>query len=253
MKNNSNAFIGKNVEELFRQSIADYLEVTKTIAMYFKLNGHFTQAINTGLHGEKVDVKLAFSCGHNIDANIKAYKNDGKNKGFNQLTRTSVAKFSETFTLNQKQREDLESIIIKKSLNPSERLFNQAQWNYWHSFFKEKTPSILKWCFAYKPSREILVLFDRTNDIFHIYSMKKTLEKIPKELTHTKGGFNIGECVSFQRKGGNGSLKSDWPKNHIKHPGNNIQLKLKCDKFIKTMETAKITQYALTNYSWHDL
>ncbi len=64
----------------------------------------------------------------------------------------------------------------------------------------------MKWGFSKNPSREILVLYDRSNFIVRIYAMKDLLEKLSKEITFTKGGVNIGECVSFQRKGGNGSM-----------------------------------------------
>ena len=75
--------------------------------------------------------------------------------------------------------------------------------------------------------------------------MKEVLSKLSTEIRFTKGGFNIGECVSFQRKGGNGSISRTIPKTSIKHPGNNIQLKLKTYKMIELLENIKLTEYRI--------
>jgi hypothetical protein len=239
-ENNRNAFIGMNVETLFKNSIVDNAEVTRAIQEHFKLDGHFTQAIKSGIQGEKADVKMEFACGHNIDVNIKAYK---EKSAFNQLTRTSVSKFCNIFDLSSLEQENLENIVVEKSINPKNKLFAEQDWEKWEVFFNNNVKEILKWGFSSKPTREILVLFNRDDNTFRIYPMLQVLKLLNKDITHTKGGFNIGDCVSFQRKGGNGSLSKIIPKNSIKHPGNNIQLKLKCNKFVSSMEFAKIAGY----------
>jgi len=78
-----------------------------------------------------------------------------------------------------------------------------------------------------------------------IYAMKDAINVLNGELVFTKGGFNIGECVSFQRKGGNGSLSRNIPKTSIKHPGNNVQLKLKTNKFVEIAEHIKLYDYKI--------
>jgi len=96
---NRNAFIGQNVETLFKNSIGDHPLAIQAIQEKFKIDGVFQSAMKTGIHGEKVDVKLGFACGHNIDANIKAFKEES---GFNQLTRTSVSHFAVSLKLPRK-------------------------------------------------------------------------------------------------------------------------------------------------------
>jgi hypothetical protein len=55
----------------------------------------------------------------------------------------------------------------------------------------------------------------------------------------------FGGCISFQRKGGNGSLSNNIPKTTIQHPGNNIQLKVKINKLIPILEPFKLSQYTI--------
>ena len=76
--------------------------------------------------------------------------------------------------------------------------------------------------------------------------MKEVLKDIKKDIVFTaKGNVDIGTCMSFQRKGGNGSMSKTIPQTDIKHPGNNIQLKLQVDKFVREMEQRLIGQYII--------
>ena len=240
--NNSNSHIGKNVEALFKNSVGDHPSVIKTLQDLFKIEGRFITAITTGLEGEKADVKMNFACGRNIDVNVKSYK---KASAFNQLTRSSVTRFCKLFDVNDSDKDSLENIVVEKSKNVGNPLFSEIDSDKWKSFFESHAYDILKWCFSYKPSREILVLFCRDDFKMRIYPMKSVLNTLPKKITFTKGGFNIGQCVSFQRKGGNGKLSKSIPKHSINHPGNNIQLKLKIKKFIMLMESVKIDEYSI--------
>jgi len=236
---NRNAFIGQNVETLFKNSIGDHPSAVDAIRDKFKIVGYFQGAMKTGIHGEKVDVKLGFSCGHNIDANIKAFKEES---GFNQLTRTSVAHFCQVFDITERRCE-LEDIVVNKSKNTNHPLFSESDWLNWKPFFTSRKTDILRWCMSSAPSREILVLFNRTSSKMLIYSMKEAIHVLDGGIEYSKGGFNIGECVSFQRKGGNGSLSRNIPKSSIKHPGNNVQLKLKVNKFVEIAEKIKLCDY----------
>ncbi len=46
-----------------------------------------------------------------------------------------------------------------------------------------------------------------------------------------RGNILIGKSVVIQRKGGNGVHSKDIPKDSLKHPGNNIQIKLRMKTF----------------------
>ena len=239
-KQNRNAHIGRNVESLFKNSIIDHPSVINNIKDRFKISGDYEAAITSGIHGEKADVKLGFSCGHNIDANIKAYKGSG----FNQLTRASVSRFADLFNLNENEQRNLEEIVTEKSKNTKNHLFvRKDDIVIWNHFFNTNLKKILKWGFSFKSSREILVLYSRDANTMRIYTMKDVLSKIPKKVTFTRGGANIGGCVLLQRKGGNGSLSKTIPKHDIKHPGNDIQLKLKVSKLVNLLEDVIVAEY----------
>lgn len=243
LENNRNAFVGSNPEALFKNSIIDHPTVIQSIKTYFNLPGDLDASMRSGIHGEKADVKLGFTCGHVIDVNIKAYK---PSSGFNQLTRASINRFCDIFGINKKNREKLKEIVLNKARNTKLDLFPEPERKYWHSFFEPRVNELIKWGFSYKPSREIFVLFDRNEFLFRIYPMKDILKQLyNKPLKFTKGGFNIGENVSFQRKGGNGSLSKTIPKTSLMHPGNDIQLKLKILPFIKEMEKYLLTKYSV--------
>ncbi|HJD67420.1 MAG TPA: hypothetical protein LFV66_03035 [Rickettsia endosymbiont of Bembidion lapponicum] len=79
---NRNAYIGKDAELLFKNSIVNHSDIIDKVRDIFGIKGSFLHAINTGMYAEKSDVKIDFSCGHNIDVSIKAYK---KAFAYNQL------------------------------------------------------------------------------------------------------------------------------------------------------------------------
>jgi len=241
-KNNKNAFAGMNTEVLIKNSIGDHSDVINKLKEHFNIKGDFENAACSGRYREKSDVKINFTCGHYIDANVKGFKNE--KEGFNQLTRTPVHKFCELFCLNSDEKHELENIVVSKSKNTKNPLFSEEQQKKWGVFFRTNVKKILKWGFSKNLNREILVLYNKDTSIVKIYAMKNVLNCLPTDIIFTKGGFNIGGCISFQRKGGNGSI-SKHPKTTIQHPGNNIQLKLIITKLIPILESVKLTEYTI--------
>jgi len=241
-KNNKNAFVGMNNEQLIKNSIVDYPSVINILKDRFNIRGELENTAGGGIYGDKSDVRINFTCGHYIDANIKSYRT---RVGFNQLTRTSVSKFCEDFDLSSQEKEELENIVVAKSRNTKNPLFSVEQQDKWGVFFRKNAKRILKWGFSENQNREILVLYDRDTSLVKIYHMKDVLQQLPTEITFTKGGFNIGGCISFQRKGGNGSVSKNIPKTTIQHPGNHIQLKIKISKIIPILEPIKLAEYSI--------
>ncbi|MDR2629107.1 MAG: hypothetical protein LBC30_03920 [Puniceicoccales bacterium] len=240
---NRNAYIGQNVEILFRNTICDNPSVIRKIQEKFGIDGRFVTAINNGIQCEKADVKINFACGRNVDVNVKAYRGSG----FNQLTRTSVHKFCTIFNINPEMERDLVTVIVNKAKNPDANLFSENDILRWHGTFVSLAKDLLHWGFSHKMSRELLVLYNRDTSKMSIYPMKNVLDLLCSrvEIVYTKGGFNICECVSFQRKGGNGSLSRTIAKTDIKHPGNDIQLKLKVDKFTEMAKLILLAEYVI--------
>ncbi|MDR1087653.1 MAG: hypothetical protein LBL16_05440 [Endomicrobium sp.] len=241
-ENNRNAFAGRNIEHLIKNSIVDHPTVIEKLREQFKIEGKLYNTACGGICGDKSDVRINFVCGHYIDANVKGFRSKS---AFNQLARTTVSKFCEDFNLNRNDKQELENIIVAKSKNAKTPLFPEKQKDKWGKFFNDNAKKLLNWSFSRNPSREILVLFNRDTFVVKIYPMKKVLDRLPTDITFTTGGFNIGSCVSFQRKGGNGSLSKHIPKTAIRHPGNNIQLKAKINKIIEILEPVKLGEYTI--------
>jgi len=236
---NRNAYIGKNVETLFKNSIGDHIDIIDKVIKAFKIEGRFLHAINTGIHAEKVDVKMGFSCGHNIDVNIKAYK---QAVAYNQLTRTSISKFCNIFDLDC--LEYLQNLIVNKSRNVKSFLIPVEEQEKALSIFQPISKEMVKWSFSTKPSRELLALYEREKSQMRIYVMKDVLKALNYNIIFTnKGNIIIGDYIVIQRKGGNGSMSKTIPKDSIKHPGNNIQLKLKVNDFVKGMQDCELASY----------
>lgn len=53
---NRNAYIGKDAELLFKNSIVDHSDIIDKVRDIFGIKGNFSHAINTGMYREKADV-----------------------------------------------------------------------------------------------------------------------------------------------------------------------------------------------------
>ena len=146
---NKNASIGRNAEILFKDSISEYPEVTESLKVAYKIDGDFSESMLTST-GEKCDVKLGFTSGRNIDASMKAYTGNG----FNQITRWSVDNFAEYFTLSEAKREDLRTLILRKSHDPYKiHLFPQEVQESFKDIIQPQISQIIRLAFSKTPSR----------------------------------------------------------------------------------------------------
>ncbi|QQV74531.1 hypothetical protein H6P87_00065 [Rickettsia tillamookensis] len=236
---NGNAYIGKNVEILFKNSISERIDIIDKIKDIFKIEGDFLHAINTGIYAEKADVKMSFSCSYNLDVSIKAYK---QAIAYNQLTRASISNFCKTFNLNC--LDYLQNLIISKSRNVKSNLIPLEEQEKVLSIFQPIAEKMVKWSFSNETARELLVLYQREEKLMRIYVMKDVLKALNYDIIFTnKGNIIIGNYIVIQRKGGNGSLSKTIPKDSIRHPGNNIQLKLKIKDFVNGMKDCELANY----------
>ena len=187
---------------------------------------------------------MEFADGRNIDANIKAYKSSSV--AYNQLTRTSISNFCNRFSLDENFKKELENLFILKARNTKGKLFPIEIQDRIKPIFQNISVEMLKWGFSHKASREILVIYERDNSVMLIYSMKKVFDKLDKTISFTRNGnIAIGKSIVFQRKGGNGIHSIDIPKDSLKHPGNNVQLKMRMKPFIDDMLSCLIATYQI--------
>ena len=240
---NRNAYIGRNVEILFKNSIGDNPSAIAAIQRHFNIAGRFLGAISTGIHAEKADVKMEFADGHNVDANVKAFKESSVS--YNQLTRTSLANFCRRFDLTREQPK-LERLFISKARDVSGKLFPEAVQDEMRPVFQRIAGDVLSWSFSFKQSREIVVVYERDASLMLLYPMREVIRELGTALSFTKkGNIAIGNCVIFQRKGGDGIHAAGIPRDSLRHPGNDVQLKLKMNDFVSQMQGILLASYSI--------
>lgn len=234
----TNAASGKKGETLLRDTIADHRDVIETLRKSYRIPAEFTGTMRTST-GQKCDVKIDFD-GRNIDASVKSYKGSGSN----QIARWSVDNFAKEFGLSDAIREELRELILAKIRSGNELpLFPENKQEKYKEIFDPLLGDIIKKSFSDVPGREILVLFNRIEGIMRIWKMRDVVNRIPKTITYTRqGNIVIGECVGFQRKGGNGKTVK-VPKTSPEHPGNGVQTKLYIQKFIRLHGQRMLTEY----------
>ncbi len=232
---NRNAFAGRNVELLFRNSIENNPAAIQAIQKEFKICSSYRTSIHSGSHGEKCDVKMEFECGRNIDVNIKAYKSPGAM--LNQASRSSLSNFGKALNLPPELVKGLQGAFKRKAENPRAfPLIRKEHRGLWEQKLGPFAKQIVKRSLSSHPSREILALFDRGENVMRLYKMSTVLSQLNYEIGWTpKGNIKIGDCFQLQRKGGDGNITT-YPKTDPKHPGNNMQVKLDIKSFLENFQ-----------------
>ena len=241
MRQNRNAFAGRNIEKLFCNSVGDHPRIIKAIQKEFGLTAPYIGSISTGIHGEKCDVKMSFADGRNVDVNIKGHKQ----VGFNQTTRTKLRNFCKTFEILNQYASDLKELFRLKAENRNRPLIPSSQRNKWREILEPIAKEIVKASISSHPSREILVLYDREDSVMRIWKMSEVLRKLDYSVDYTaRGNIRIGECFQLQRKGGDGNVKT-VPKTDSRHPSNDIQVKMDIKAFLKLKDLKPFTKYQI--------
>lgn len=114
---------------------------------------------------------MEFSCGRNIDANVKSYKN---NVAYNQLKRTTLTNFCNKFNLDCLTL--LQDLFIKKAKHINSQLIPINEQEKVKSILEPIVKELVKWSISCKKSREILLLYEQTENIMYIYLMRDILK-----------------------------------------------------------------------------
>jgi hypothetical protein len=232
---NKNAHIGTNVEYLFSNSIKYQKDVLDILKKTFGITNEIAQTYKTGVSLGKADVIIKFLDGKILSANIKAYKS-----GFNQLTRITIKAFCDQFGLSHSQKifEDGAIRVAKKT---GKFILEENQKNIGDSIAKN-AKKIIQFSLARLEKPELLVLFDRENNLMNLYDLNEVFSNLDYKVSFSSRGIiKIGKYITIQRKGGNGVHSQDIPKISLKHPGNNLQVKMKVKKFV--LENKQLAQY----------
>lgn len=189
------------------------------------------EAHPTGHNEKKSDVLILFSKTYPIGVNIKAGK-----VGFNQVTRIWLEDFASQVNLSNNTVIAFQKGIDNHRLKRESRVLIENRFRDEVKIeLKQKISKILELIFKGLNNDivKLLVICNRENDKFYIYDMDDVLDILSKsDITFSnKGVVNFGEYITLQRKGGNGD-KVHRPKTDPKHPGNQLQFKMKIIDFI---------------------
>lgn len=114
---NQNARKGEYFEDLFCREIVrnpqNIREIVEASSESVPTNLKIILVEREGQHGDKSDVFIRTTGGHNFGVSIKAFQGTG----FNQVTRMKIGTFIELFSLSNEVRHILEQSTIRKARN----------------------------------------------------------------------------------------------------------------------------------------
>lgn len=243
---NQNARRGEYFEELFCQKIVNDPQNIRDIVEAFSENVPKNLKIKLvereGQHGEKSDVFIRATGGHNFGANIKSFKG----KGFNQATRMKIRDFVDRFDLSNEFRQVLEISMIRKARNTKRNWISPDDSDFIvHELNHNKAFDILKYSLLGEDSPELFILIKSDSQIIWIYKMEELLDYLRKSINvkiTPRGVISLHSCFSIQRKGSNGRHVKR-AKDDLDHPGNNIQIKLKPQALSELLDPITIIEY----------
>jgi hypothetical protein len=223
---NQNAYIGMDVEKLFKNSIKSKVPVLESLKEHFNIKGDFATSYSTGTDSGKSDVILKFSDGRTLSANIKAFK-----AGFNQITRARIPTFCQRFEIGSLQ-PIFEAGAIRVA-SKSGRFILESDEDMIAEVLAPIAKQILQVSIAGLERPELLVLYDRNMNLMILYDMEDLLDNLDSQIAFSKRGIiKFGQFFTIQRKGGNGVHSIHIPKTSLEHPGNGLQVKMNVRKFV---------------------
>ncbi|MDP8233561.1 MAG: hypothetical protein P9M06_02000 [Candidatus Saelkia tenebricola] len=230
VRKKENAKIGGEAERLFASKLKADTKLQKFITRKYKLKGDFLEAHPTGINQKKSDVLVLFSESVPVGVNIKAGKAD-----FNQVTRLWLSSLAKEIKLSKTAVSIFQKGIDNYRLKRKECLIEKESQPYIENELRGKLDLVIELIFRGigNDIAKILALYDRTKKVYHLYDLDEFISKVARSKIGftAKGIVKIGKYLSIQRKSGNGaSVKV--PKSHPKHPGNQIQFKMKILSFM---------------------
>lgn len=205
---NKNAFVGKDHERIFADEVQRNPQTIKDIVSSFtsqipKRGLRIKIVEPEGQHGEKSDVFIRTTGGHNYGANVKSFKGTG----FNQVTRMTIDNFVEQFSLTENLRAVIKKLTIAKAKNSRKNWITTEYADEIVGEIKPKAFEIIKHSLLGDDQPELFVLIKSDSKIISIFKMEELFRYLEQSINvkvTPKGVLMLNECFSIQKKGGNG-------------------------------------------------
>lgn len=227
---NKNAYLGSLNEKIFAREVQKnpqtIHEIVKVFTTQLPKRGLRIKLVETeGQHGEKSDVFIRTTGGHNFGANVKSYKG----VGFNQVTRMPIDRFADQFAISNNIRTILKDLTIEKAKDSRKNWITKEYSEMIIRELKPKAYDIVRISLLGEDSPQLFVLLKTDEQIIRIYKMDDVLDYLHNSIkvkVTSRGVLMLNECFSIQKKGGNGKHEK-YSKLDIRHGGNNVQVKVK--------------------------
>ena len=243
---NQNADKGRYFEDLFCREIArdpqNIRKIVEAFSEFVSKNQKIKLVEREGQYGEKSDVFISTTDGHNFRASIKSFKE----QGFNQVTRMTIENFVTLFGLSDEFRQVLEKSTIRKARDSRTNWISSEDSDFIvRELNHNKAFDILRYSLLGQDSPELFVLIKWDSQIISVYKMEELLvflrKSINVEIT-SRGVISLHSCFTIQRKGGNGR-REKRSKDDLAHGGNNVQVKMKCQSLSEMLDPITRIKY----------
>lgn len=167
---------------------------------------------------------------------------------FNQLDRRWLDDMANSLDMPINIKEEIQSSIERKIINSRDILITAEQEELIIPFFESKKDIILKELFTRSDENlELFIVYNEIKNEWSIAKIKDIIDFLMNErITRTpRGVIYFGDCLSMQRKGGDGNVKNP-PKSSPSHPSNQLQFKIKPLSIIEKVKSITIKDNAYT-------
>jgi len=173
---------------------------------------------------KKTDVKLIVDNKKEIGLSIKTAE-----ANFNQLERVWLRELARRHNMPKNIENKVNECLREKSKNRKGKFILDKYRDGILDYFKKNLKPILKDIFSKNEENlKYLAVCVFVKDRWHIALMDEVIKEISKSglSTTVAGVIKIGDYLTLQRKGGDGAHVK-LPKSDPRHPGNQLQFKIK--------------------------
>ncbi len=246
MNNKTNTEQGTEVENLFSDSI-----FKQPVALNNMLESiGYDEAIGKDawisvIGGAKRKTDVVIDFGDAIElAPVRVTIKSFSGGGYNHLERRPLSAFCIRNQISDPDQEFLKELILRKATAENSRraLVEQGEQARIRDIFEDIEPGIS--AIRGNDYPQILALYSIDSRKFHLYNICQQVEPLVsgRTISFTVPGGNIqfGDYVAIQRKAGDKSKK--FSLDDIRHPANDVQIKMWVKKFFDEVEPVSCYQ-----------
>lgn len=157
-----------------------------------------------------------------------------KDASFHQLDRRWLDEWRALLGMPEQVYDAIWEGIMRKARDPKAVFIHPKDQEAVRGFFKANLPKILREVFIRgEADLKVLAIWDRRENLLCLFNVDEVISFLSTQPVQfsDEGIIKIGDFVSVQRKGGNGSHVKK-PKSDPTHPGNQLQFKFKPLEFM---------------------